>query len=984
MTVRDLREKYLRFFESKGHLRFPAGSLVPYDVTGRLDESLLLNGAGMVQFKPYFRGIAKPENPRLTTCQPCARTGDIEEVGDDTHLSFFEMLGNFSFGDYFKPQAIAFSWEFITGAEWLNLDPKRVSFTVFEEDQEAYDEWAFWITPTGIDPATRVFKLGEDTNYWPAGAFSGGPPGPCGPNSEMFYWTADEEPPSGSYTREDWLRDEGQGKWVEFWNDVFIQYEWQGHLKDASNPKAGYVKDAMPDLPFRSIDTGMGLERTALVLGGYHSVWEIDVFQPILARVRNVAAKSEERAERVVADHVRTAVFCIADGILPGNTGRGYVLRRLIRRAILQGRRRLGIDRPFLEQVFEGVVEAMGMHYTSLHDRRETIVETLRGEENLFRRTLDRGVDMLYEEVEKLFINSIAKAFASAYRQHRDVDISLSPNLRQIIDSDPTTSAAPISEEDVDYLVSGFPDDLEGYGALIREIRGHMDRMPAGETPVDFVLPGSDAFRLYDTYGFPLEVTQELAEELGLEVDMAGYEQALHEAQARSRGGQERESVYGGVTADQELVLPESPETTAFLGYICGDADARIVRVSQTGGHLRVALDRTPFYAASGGQIGDHGTLTLGDGTVLSVANTTKASDIFWHNIEDQPDLSGADLLGKTVIAKVLGSRRARIQRNHTATHLLQAALREVLGAHVTQAGSYVGPDNLRFDFTHGKALSPEEMERVERRVNEEVLANTEVNTYVDLPIEEAKAKGAMALFGEKYGNVVRMVEIGNFSRELCGGTHVRSTGEVGLFKVISESSAASGVRRIEALTGEGAYDWVREETARLREAANLLKTSPRELVPAIERVLEGAREERKRREKAEMAAMGGGPAAATNDSIEIGPVILWRRTFGDVDPKLAATTVDNIAASAAPNQVTLAAAVSNGKPQFFCKVGPAAITAGAHAGNLLREIAKIAGGGGGGRPDFATAGGKDPSKVDEAMIAAAKLLAGMVGVSPD
>ncbi|MGV3614663.1 MAG: alanine--tRNA ligase [Fimbriimonas sp.] len=919
MTVRELREKYLAFFESKGHLRVPSGSLVPYDVTGRLDDSLLFNGAGMIQFKPYFRGIAQPENRRLTNAQKCVRTGDIEEVGDASHLTFFEMLGNFSFGDYFKAQAIAYSWEFLTSPEWLGLDPKRLSVTVFEADDEAADEWSRWLIPAGLKPENRIIRLGEETNYWPAGAFSKGPPGPCGPNSEMFYWVSAEPPPGDDYTAADWERDDAAGKWVEIWNDVFIQYEWQGHLRDASNPKLGYEKDDMPELPFRSIDTGMGLERTAMVLGGGKSVYDSDVFAPIFQRLEDLRREAQgdkyepralrlEPAARIIADHIRTAVFCIADGVLPGNTGRGYVLRRLIRRAVLKGQRALGFNEPFFHRVYEGVVEAMGGHYTELVERREIIVETLRNEEAQFRRTLAAGSSLLQEELGQVTNGTLA---------------------------------------------------------------------------------GDVAFRLYDTFGFPFEVTQELASEAGYQVDLEGYEGALREAQARSRGGQDIKGAYEGLTADEEQAVADAPETTDFIGYTCTDGTARVVRVRPHGDGWRVALDRTPFYAESGGQTGDRGTLTLADGTVWEVVNTTKSGGTFWHEVsgpgQDAPDTHGRDaraMLGAEVTATVLGSRRDRIRRNHTATHLLQAALRTVLGTHVTQAGSYVGPDNLRFDFTHGKGMTPEEIERVERMVNEQALANTDVTTYADLPVAEAKARGAMALFGEKYGDKVRMVEIGEFSRELCGGIHVRTTGEVGLFKIVSESSAAGGVRRIEAITGEAAYEYVLEETRRLREAASLLKTSPRELVPAVERFLESAKEERRRREKAEMAAMGGGPKAAT-ETIEIGPVVLWRRNFGEADPKLAASAVDNAAAER-PNQVTVAAVTANGKPQFIAKVGPDAVTAGGHAGNLLREVAKIAGGGGGGRADFATAGGKDVAKVDEALEASARVLAAMVGVSPD
>ncbi len=905
MKVRDLREKYLRFFESKGHLRFPGGSLIPYDVTGRLDESLLFNGAGMIQFKPYFRGIAQPENKRLVTAQKCVRTGDIEEVGDDTHLTFFEMMGNFSFGDYFKAQAIALSWEFLTDPEWLGLDPKRLSFSIFEIDDEAYGEWSKWMVPAGIDPATRIVRLGEESNYWPAGAYTYGPPGPCGPNSEMFYWVGSEAPPAGPYSKEDWQRDEAAGKWVEFWNDVFITYDWQGHLQEPANPKLGYVKDGMPELPFRSIDTGLGLERAALVLGGLKSVYDTDVFAPILTAVDGIAASDRVNtdegisARRVIADHIRTSVFCIADGILPGTTGRGYVVRRLIRRAILKGQRVLGIERPFFHEVFDGLAESMGDFYTELIENRETIVETLKGEENLFRRTLAQGTQLLQSELDAL-------------------------------------------------VASG-----------------------KGKT-----LPGDVAFKLYDTFGFPLEITQEIASEQGIGIDIDGYELALKEAQERSRGSQDRESVYGGVVGGDEVATEDAPATSEFLGYQKLTSESRIVRVKPLGGNrYRIALDQTPFYAESGGQTGDTGTLASGEIT-LNVTNTTKNSGIFWHEVHTEvaPDA----LLGLAVQAKVSSERRAKILRNHTATHLLQAALRKVLGNHVTQAGSYVGPDNLRFDFTNPSGMTEAQKAEVERIVNQQALANTDVTTYVDLPIAEAKAKGAMALFGEKYGNKVRMVEIGDFSRELCGGTHVRTTGEVGLFKIVSESSAASGVRRIEALTGEAAYQWVLDESARMKQAAELLKSSPKDLISAVEKIVEQAKDERRKREKAEMASLTGTASSGATETQVIKGISLWIKNFGDVDQKTAATALDNTAAGKS-DFVGIVAVVAGDKVTFIAKAGSDAVSRGAHAGNLVKEIAKIAGGGGGGRPDFATAGGKVAGKTDEALGISAGLLESML-----
>ncbi|MFN8220300.1 MAG: alanine--tRNA ligase [Fimbriimonadales bacterium] len=931
MTARELRKKYLEFFESKGHTVHASGSLVPYDVTGRLDESLLFNGAGMVQFKPYFRGVAQPPNKRLATAQKCVRTGDIESVGNLSHLTFFEMLGNFSFGDYFKKEAIAYSWEFLTSPQWLGLDPNRLSFTVFEEDDEAYGYWCEHLAAAGLDPSIRVFRLGEETNYWPAGAFSGGPPGPCGPNSEMFYWTrSDVPPPTGPYTVEDWLRDDEAKNWLEIWNDVFIQFEWQGELRNPDRPSDGFVKTGMPSLPFQSIDTGMGLERTAAVLGGFRSVYDTDVFTPIIAKICSMCTGGyvygtdghRDTAMRIIADHIRTACFCIADGVLPGNSGRGYVLRRLIRRAVLKGLRVLGFDKPFFHLVFEGVREALGDHYTELNERKDVIAKTLLSEEELFRRTIASGSAMLQDRIQAV--------------------------------------------------------QLSGASEL--------------------VLDGRTAFQLYDTYGFPLEVTKELCDEAGIAVDEVGYEAAMKEAQERSRGASGMESVYGGVGVTLMLGDQTGATTTPtrFLGYDATEADATIVAVMATpDGELGVALDQTPFYAESGGQVSDTGRIqvrfddpaeaaTIGAETLdLKVVDLVKQDGIYVHLCEVDapavPKLSQDDLnrlfLTEVVHAEVDAQRRRRITRNHTATHLLHAALRRVLGNHVTQAGSLVSPEHLRFDFTHGKAMTPEELDEVERLVNEHALAGDPVVIHNDLPIEEAKAKGAMALFGEKYGDRVRMVEVPGFSLELCGGVHVRQTSEIGLFKILHESSAASGVRRIEAVTGDAAYAWAREQSGRLHEAAELLKTSPKDLVPAVERTLETLRDEKRRREKAELAmARGGSGGEAKADFETVGSHQLWRKTFRDLDQKIVAAAVDDAVASN-PAVVAVAAVVADGKITFICKAGAQAVAAGAHAGNLVREIAKIAGGGGGGRPDFATAGGKDASKVDAAMAAVPELL---------
>jgi alanyl-tRNA synthetase len=816
------------------------------------------------------------------------------------------MLGNFSFGDYFKTEAIAYSWEFLTDSKWLGLDPKRLSFTVFEDDDVAYQCWSEHISAAGIDPSTRIMRLSEETNYWPPFSVSKGSPGPCGPNSEMFYWTDPLTVPgtkAGDYSRDQWIADDEARNWLEIWNDVFIQFDWQGHLRNPERPSDGWQKTGMPDLPFQSIDTGMGMERTVAVLEGKSSVYDTDAFLPILEKIDQLrgalnphpplsskeTGEGEKMARRVIADHIRTSCFCIADGVMPANNGRGYVLRRLIRRAVLKGQRVLGFNDLFMHEVAEAVFDTFGGHYKELIARRSIIEETLQSEEALFRRTLQRGSELLEEELVR------AKG----------------------------------------------------------------------------TLTGAVAFQLYDTFGFPLEVTQEICAEKSVLVDVGGYETAMKEAQERSRGAQGEKSAYGGMSAEDELSTPNAPIETTFSGYQNTHGTATLVRVRPTSqGKYRVALDQTPFYGESGGQTGDTGEIRV-NGSQLIVENTTKSSGTFWH------DVIGTDvesLLGRPVEAIVDVRRRARIKRNHTATHLLQAALRQVLGTTVTQAGSYVGPDNLRFDFTYGKGMTQTEISEVEQLVNDEILTNIDVTTYVDLPIDEARAKGAMALFGEKYGDKVRMVEIGEFSKELCGGIHVRTTGEIGMFKIVSESSAASGVRRIEAITGEAAYELFTQESNVIKEAANLLKANPKELIAAVERTVDQLKDERKKRERAEMAAMSGGSVAGSSPTISVKGVDFYLKNLGDADPKVASQALDN-EANNKPNQVTLLAVVSD-KVTFMCKVGADAQAKGAHAGNLLKELAKIAGGGGGGQAAFATAGGRDPGKVDEALAAAEGVLA--------
>ena len=923
MNARDLRKKYLEFFNSKSHTSYPSGSLIPYDVTGKLDESLLFNGAGMVQFKPYFRGIAKPSNNCLTTAQKCMRTVDIEEVGDLSHLTFFEMLGNFSFGSYFKKEAIEHAWEFLTDSQWLSLDPEKLCCTVFEEDSESEEYWKKFWTEAGYNPANKIFKLSEKTNYWPAGAFTSGPPGPCGPNSEIFYWTGEGAAPKDNYTKEDYLADEAEGKWLEIWNLVFIQSEWQGKLKDPTNISAGYEKTGMPDLPFKSIDTGMGLERTAAVLLGKKSVYETDVFTPILKCLSDLKpggieyGKSDEQdiAIRIILDHIRTACFCIADGILPGNTGRGYVLRRLIRRAVLKGQRVLDFNEPFFHKVYEGVKKALGDHYHELIDRSDVITETLQSEEELFRRTLKTGYSLLKDELDKL---------------------------------------------------------------------------KAGQ-----VLSGEQAFKLYDTYGFPLEVTKEICDENSIKVDINGYSLAMSKAQELSRSSGTMDTVYGAHQSEKlELLAENAPEKTEFLGYKSLFSEGMIIGVKplldsdkRVMDNFEISLDKTPFYAESGGQVGDQGVIKCRS-YMLDILDTKKRGARIWHiarvsevstekiklkglSAEEGVDQLKSYLLSQNAICEVDSEKRKRTECNHTATHLLHSALRKTLGKHVTQAGSLVNPEYLRFDFTHGKALTANELAEVESIVNQNILTNMVVKIHEDIALEEARARGAMALFGEKYSDKVRMVQIDDISLELCGGTHLPQTGNMGLFKIIHECSAASGIRRIEAVTADSARNWYIKKESLLKEASEILKSNPNDILPGIEKLIAQNKDLQKKIEK--MRTQSNSSIQA--DIEQVGSIELVSQVLSDSDANEAKILADSLSAEKV-NRVVFITAIQNGKATFVCKVGSDAVKSGAHAGNIIREIAKMAGGGGGGRPDFATAGAKESDKLNSAITSLKSIVA--------
>ena len=896
MLAHEIRRKYVEFFRERGHLNLPSAPLVPVDALGNPDNSTLFTGSGMQQFKPYFIAAATPPSSRVSTVQKCIRTNDIDSVGDFSHCTFFEMLGNFSFGDYFKAEVIPWTWEFLT--EVVGLDPDRFCVTIFVDDEEAFD---IWHSVIGLSP-DRIHRLGEDKNFWPANVLSNGPDGPCGPNSEIFYCVAPLEEmttdPAMTPT-ERFLVDDNAGRWLEVWNNVFTQFD---RGEDANR------NAVLTPLPKKNNDTGAGLDRIAYASQGKTSVFETDLFGPTLEQIANLAGKPyngsmspEDFAFRVVAEHTRCMVFCIADGILPSNEGRGYVLRYIMRRAVRYGRTVLGFAESFLHEIAPTVIAQMGEAYPELIERRELIMRTIRDEEERFRRTLDRGMILLNEMLD-------------------------SGSVRQTQ-----------------------------------------------------ILPGADAYKLYNTYGFPLDLTQELAGERKIVVDQQGYQTALREDQDLSRGGSNMEKDVFGAMARQGVGGANVPATT-FRGYSATALDtAKVVALyqgdngietAQVGETVVVVLDHTPFYAESGGQVGDTGTLAVPAGNTTpalkaEISDTRKNPlGIFLHTAKI---LEGEIRVGESVQAQVDGERRRDIMRNHTATHLLQAALRQTLGSHVHQKGSLVAPDRLRFDFTHGQPMTGDELRRVEDRVNAQILDDSPVNIYTDIPIDEARARGAMALFGEKYGDRVRMVEIPGFSLELCGGTHLAHTSSIGLFKIVSESGVSSGVRRIEAVTGRAAYAWIGERENTLAQIAALLKTSPANVLTATEKALAQRQElEKQIRQLRQGGAAGNGVSLAPQTIAGVAVVV---SAIENADSESLANLADSTAQKLGSGVVVLGS-VSEGKVQFAAKVTKDLTTQGFHAGNIVREVAKIAGGGGGGRPDFATAGGRDPGKLQAALDA--------------
>jgi len=838
------------------------------------------------------------------------------------------MLGNFSFGDYFKAEVIPWTWEFLV--QRLGLHPDRLCATVYLDDDEAF---AIWRDVVGL-PEDRIHRLGEDKNYWPANAISQGPNGPCGPCTEVFYRVASLEEMTtspGLTATERYKIDDAAGRWLEIWNNVFTQY-------NRSEDEHG--RPVLEPLPAKNNDTGAGFDRIVMVLQGKRSVFETDLFQPTLSRIEELAGRRyggtmepADFAFRVVAEHTRAMAFCIADGILPGNEGREYVLRRIMRRAIRFGKTALGVDEPFIHRVAPCVIEQMGGFYPELVERRDLILSTILQEEERFLRTLDRGLRQL-----TVLIDRIA-----------------APGSGRIPIKDHAPAATPSA------------DDLAA-----------PDSRP--------VLPGEDAFTLYDTYGFPLELTEEIAAERGVRVDLEGFGRAMEAQRERSRESSEMgRDVFksrGGALAE----LQRTQEPTQFVGCTTTAAEAKIAAIlrgqelvlsARAGDEVELVLDRTPFYAEAGGQVGDTGRIQglPGDTTCAlkaEVLDTQKAGGIWLHRARI---LEGEAQVGDSVRAVVDADRRRSIMRNHTATHLLHAALRSLLGPHVHQKGSLVAPDRLRFDFTHTAPLSDSQLAEVEALVNARILDDVPVAIEPEVPLAEAKARGAMALFGEKYGERVRVVEIPGFSVELCGGTHLQRTSQAGLFKIIAETGVAAGVRRIEAVTGAGAYAWVREQEETLARIARALRTNPRDVLPALER-LQAERTELERKVRDLSVRLASGVAAGTSSasaqadavqSVDGIPVLM--RGVSGLDSDALAALADQLARSQGSVVVVLGSA-SDDRVQFVAKVTPDLVRRGVHAGRLLREVARIAGGGGGGRPDFAQAGGRDTSRLAEALAA--------------
>ena len=884
--LNELREMFLKFFETKGHLRLPSFSLVPQN-----DKSILLINAGMTPMKPWFKGEEEPPCRRVCTCQKCIRTGDIDNVGKTArHGTYFEMLGNFSFGDYFKHEAIAWSWEFLTSPEWVGLEADRLYPSVYESDDEAF---AIWRDEIGI-PEVRIFRFGKEDNFWEHGS------GPCGPCSEIYY----DRGPEYGCGKPGCTVGCDCDRYIEIWNNVFSQFDNDGH-------------NNYTELKQKNIDTGMGLERLACVCQNVASLFDVDTVMNITHKVSELTGahygESYKRdvSLRVITDHIRSATFMICDGILPSNEGRGYVLRRLLRRAARHGRM-LGIDRPFLTELVDTVIHENKAGYPELEEHADYIKKVIGTEEERFYKTIDQGLNILNG-----LIDNITKAALSGKEK---------------------------------------------------------------------ILSGIDAFKLNDTFGFPLDLTREIAAEAGITVDEENFQVEMKKQKEKARQDRLSRDISGW---SADLFGELNAEPTVFTGYdvledkgtvlALSDGEELLEAVSTDDGAkegVLVVLDRTPFYAESGGQVADTGTIVTASGARLEVKAVKKTPKGYF--VHTCTLTEGTAIVGETATASVSKGRRRAIARNHTSAHLLQKALREVLGSHVHQAGSYEDDERVRFDFTHFSAVTPEELALVEHIVNQKIFEALDV-TVQNMPLAEAKKMGAMALFGEKYGEIVRVVDINGWSTEFCGGTHVSNTAQLGCFKILSESSVAAGVRRIEGTTGFGVLRLLDERTEMLHKVAGSLKVNNLKDLPLR---AEGMAAEVKSLTK-ELEQVKAEVAASKIDGLfenaaEVNGIHIVTAYLSGTAPEALRGMCEKIR-DKAPNVVSALVGSTDGKISLVVCCGKGAQDAGLKAGVLVKQIAAIAGGNGGGKPDLAMAGLKDATKIDEALNAVPGIVAGIL-----
>lgn len=872
LGLNEIRSLFLKFFESKGHLVHASFPLIPDH-----DKSLMLINSGMAPLKPYFSGLKTPPSKRMTTCQKCLRTGDIDNIGHtDRHGTFFEMMGNFSFGDYFKEQSLTWGWEFIT--EVLKLPKDRIWATIYEDDDEAFD---IWKNKIGM-PEEHIVRLGKEDNFWEIGL------GPCGPCSEIYFDRGEEY----GCGKPDCKPGCECDRYIEFWNHVFTQFskEEDGSYTPLEHP---------------NIDTGMGLERMACIMQETDSIFAIDTIAHILKQVEKVTGveyhhgkAKEDISLRIITDHVRSVTFMISDGILPSNEGRGYVLRRLIRRAARHGKL-LGVDKPFLAGLVDYVVEVSGDAYPDLVANQEYIKKIISIEEEKFASTIDQGTG----------------------------------------------------------IINDYMKELSDRGSRI--------------------LDGEKAFKLYDTYGFPIELTNEILEENGFQADQDGFEKLMQKQKEMARGARKDDAEVAW--QDENIGFFNSGDATVFTGYdkledtasVEAMFENRIKKDELTAGQDgAIILDRTPFYAEMGGQVGDRGILTT-DNAVLTVNDTVKAKDFYVHKVHVE---KGSIKTGDKVTASVDPLFRHRTARNHTATHILQAALKQVLGGHVSQAGSYVDPDGLRFDFTHFEPVSAEDLQKVEDLANDEIARFEDVTTQV-MTIDEARETGATAIFDDKYSDEVRVVSVGDFSKEFCGGTHVANSGLVGAIKITSESGVAAGVRRIEAVTGDGIARALGRDEKLIADTASAMKTQPANLQERAEALNEEIRALKKELDGLKKQSMGSSADELIANAEEINGAKLVTAKFDGIGVDELRDLSDQLK-SKSKGLVNVLAAVNDGKVTFLISISDELVEKGLHAGKMIKEVAKAAGGGGGGKANMAQAGARDASRIDDAFAKARELLA--------